>query len=122
MVNVHRRIAALGHGGDGQIVAACRAIAPGPNAAYAGAPGPGNGDLAALDFQGLRGAGQRLADGFGFTEEVIWQYLDNPGQLPVPSHSYWMPLPSIMAAGGYLISDSFRISYTQRHNLLSIHI
>ncbi len=52
--------------------------------------------------------GQRLADGFGFTEEVIWQYLDDPGPLPVPSHSYWMPFPSILAAGGYLLADSFR--------------
>ena len=52
--------------------------------------------------------GQRLAGGFGFTEEVIWQYLDNPGQLPVPSHSYWLPLPSILAAAGYMFADSFR--------------
>lgn len=52
--------------------------------------------------------GQRLADGYGFTEEVIWQYLDAPDGLPAPSHSYWMPLTSLLAAGGYLVSDTFR--------------
>lgn len=52
--------------------------------------------------------GQRLADGFGFTEEVIWQYLDDPAGLPTPSHSYWMPLPSLLAAMGYSVADNFR--------------
>ena len=52
--------------------------------------------------------GQRLAGGYGFTEEIIWQYLDDPAGLPAPSHTYWMPLPSIIAAAGYLIDDSFR--------------
>ncbi|MFZ1400660.1 MAG: hypothetical protein WAS33_27410, partial [Candidatus Promineifilaceae bacterium] len=33
--------------------------------------------------------GQRLAAGDGFTELVIWQYLDDPAGLPTPSHSYW---------------------------------
>jgi len=52
--------------------------------------------------------GQRLATGYGFTEQVIWQYLDNPDSLPVPSHTYWMPLPSMIAAAGYAIWDDFR--------------
>lgn len=52
--------------------------------------------------------GARLANGFGFTEEIIWQYLDEPTTLPTPSHSYWMPVPSLLAAGGYLITASFR--------------
>lgn len=52
--------------------------------------------------------GQRLAGGHGFTEEVIWHYLDDPAGLPAPSHTYWMPLPSLLAAAGYLLSDSFR--------------
>lgn len=51
---------------------------------------------------------QRLAEGHGFTQEVIWQYLDQPQSLPVPSFTYWMPLPAIIAALGYTISDSFR--------------
>ncbi|MEM7118074.1 MAG: glycosyltransferase family 39 protein [Chloroflexota bacterium] len=52
--------------------------------------------------------GQRLAAGYGFTEEVIWQFLDDPSGLPLPSHSYWMPLPSMLAAAGYTLVDSFR--------------
>lgn len=51
---------------------------------------------------------QRLAAGDGFTTPVIWQFLDNPTSLPAPSHTYWMPLPSLLAAGGYLFGDSFR--------------
>jgi len=51
--------------------------------------------------------GQRLAGGHGFTESVIWQFLDDPQGLPTPSHTYWMPLPSILAAAGYMLRDDF---------------
>jgi 4-amino-4-deoxy-L-arabinose transferase-like glycosyltransferase len=51
--------------------------------------------------------GQQIANGQGFTEMIVWQYLDNPEGLPTPSHTYWMPLPSILAAAGYLIIDDF---------------
>jgi hypothetical protein len=51
--------------------------------------------------------GQRLADGFGFTEMVVWQFLDAPAAPPTPSHSYWMPLPSILAAAGYRATSHF---------------
>lgn len=51
--------------------------------------------------------GQRLADGYGFSELVIWEYLDDPVSFPTPSHTYWMPLPSILAAGGYSILGNF---------------
>ncbi|MBK7894640.1 MAG: glycosyltransferase family 39 protein [Anaerolineaceae bacterium] len=51
--------------------------------------------------------GQRLAAGDGFTELVIWQYLDDPAGLPTPSHSYWMPLTSILAAAGYSLGNGF---------------
>jgi hypothetical protein len=40
---------------------------------------------------------QQLAEGRGFTEPFIWNYLDDPQALPRPSHQYWMPLPSILA-------------------------
>ncbi|GMQ78646.1 MAG: hypothetical protein BMS9Abin02_1171 [Anaerolineae bacterium] len=52
--------------------------------------------------------GQRLADGYGFTERIIWQYFDNPEGIPTPSHTYWMPFTSMLAAAGYTIQDSFR--------------
>src|SRR5512138_2593210 len=44
--------------------------------------------------------GIQLAEGHGFTEPYIWNYLDNPAGLPHPSHTYWMPLASMMSALG----------------------
>jgi len=41
---------------------------------------------------------QQLATGRGFTEPFVWNYLNDPAGLPIPSHQYWMPLPSILAA------------------------
>lgn len=52
--------------------------------------------------------GQRLAGGSGFTEPIIWQFLDEPAGLPAPSHSYWQPFASLLAALGYSLSDNFR--------------
>ncbi|MCI0578877.1 MAG: hypothetical protein L0332_09980 [Chloroflexi bacterium] len=52
--------------------------------------------------------GQRLAAGAGFTEMIIWQFLDEPAGLPTPSHTYWMPLPSLLAAAGYALGGGFR--------------
>jgi len=52
---------------------------------------------------------RRLVQGFGFSENILWNYLDDPTGLPHPSHVYWMPLPSILAALGLrLWGDSFR--------------
>jgi hypothetical protein len=42
--------------------------------------------------------GIRLANGYGFSEDILWNYLDDPQGLPHPSHGYWMPLASILAA------------------------
>lgn len=52
--------------------------------------------------------GQRLAAGEGWTETIIWQYLDEPTSVPAPSHTYWMPLTSLLTAAGYRLSDTFR--------------
>lgn len=51
---------------------------------------------------------QRLAAGHGFSELIIWQFLDQPMRLPTPSHTYWMPLTSMVAAGGAWVIDGFR--------------
>ncbi len=52
---------------------------------------------------------RRLVQGFGFSENILWNYLDDPAGLPHPSHTYWMPLPSLLAAIGlWLFGDSFR--------------
>jgi len=56
---------------------------------------PGNID-ADYYFMG----GVRLAQGHGFTENFIWNYFNDPVSLPQPSHSYWMPLASIITAIG----------------------
>ncbi len=52
--------------------------------------------------------GRRLASGHGFSENIVWQFLDEPEGLPAPSHTYWMPLASMLAGAGYLIRDDFR--------------
>jgi hypothetical protein len=39
-----------------------------------------------------------LALGRGFTEPYLWNYLAPVTTLPAPSHLYWMPLPSLVAA------------------------
>jgi hypothetical protein len=51
--------------------------------------------------------GVQLAEGHGFTEPYLWNYLDNPEGLPHPSHTYWMPLASIVSAlGMWLMGQS----------------
>lgn len=44
--------------------------------------------------------GLQLVRGEGFNEPILWNYLDNPTGLPHPSHTYWMPMASILAAVG----------------------
>lgn len=50
--------------------------------------------------------GERLAHGQGFTTPVLWSFLEVGGRLPadpmlpVASNGHWMPLTSIVAAGG----------------------
>ncbi len=45
-------------------------------------------------------AASRLAQGDGFVDDYLWNYLDAPEGLPAPSHRYWMPLTSMLAALG----------------------
>lgn len=53
-----------------------------------------------LDSDYYFAGGIQLATGKGFTEPYLWNYLDGTTSLPHPSHSYWMPLASIIAALG----------------------
>ncbi len=53
-----------------------------------------------LDSDYYFAGGVQLAEGRGFTEPYLWNYLDDPQGLPHPSHAYWMPLSSIVAALG----------------------
>jgi len=45
---------------------------------------------------------QRLAHGQGLTADFIWNFLEAPRleALPVPSHRFWMPLATVVQAGG----------------------
>ncbi|OGO32030.1 MAG: hypothetical protein A2Z16_16900 [Chloroflexi bacterium RBG_16_54_18] len=47
-----------------------------------------------------------LKEGSGFNEMIIWNYLDDPAGLPHPSNAYWMPLPSILAWIGMMMTSS----------------
>jgi len=62
-----------------------------------------------MDADYYYAGGVRLAGGNGFSEPFLWNYLDDPDGLPHPSHTYWMPLASLVAAAGIWISasDSF---------------
>jgi len=57
-----------------------------------------------LDADYYFGGGLRLATGKGFTEPYLWNYLDQPASLPHPSHTYWMPLASMISAAGMSIA------------------
>lgn len=67
-------------------------------AAFQSAPGY-------MDADYYYAGGLQLAHGHGFTEPYLWNYLDNPTGLPHASHAYWMPLASLLAAAGALISS-----------------
>jgi len=50
-----------------------------------------------------------IVRGHGLRESFLWNYLDNPTGLPHPSHLYWMPLTSIVAAAGMALwGEGFR--------------
>jgi hypothetical protein len=51
-----------------------------------------------MDAHYYFGGALQLARGQGFNEPYVWNYLDSPTGLPRPSHLYWMPLTSLVAA------------------------
>ena len=57
--------------------------------------------------------GQRLATGHGFSEMILWNYLDDPAGLPHPSHGYWMPLASLLAAAGLVFSPQSGLTFAR---------
>ncbi len=69
------------------------------------ANGPGYTD----SFYHLNAA-KSLHAGDGFADHYLWTYVDAPESLPAPSHRYWMPLTSVLAAIGMALlaaPDSF---------------
>jgi hypothetical protein len=53
-----------------------------------------------MDADYYMATGQTLAGGLGLQEPFLWNYLNEPADLPQPSHQYWMPLASFLAAFG----------------------
>jgi hypothetical protein len=52
---------------------------------------------------------REIAGGRGLREPFLWNYLDDPTGLPHPSHLYWMPLTSfVAAAGAATLGEGFR--------------
>jgi hypothetical protein len=51
--------------------------------------------------------GIQITKGNGFTEPILWNYLDDPTGLPHPSHTYWMPLASIITAVGMRMQGGY---------------
>ncbi len=57
-----------------------------------------------LDSDYYFAGGIQLVKGNGFTEPYLWNYLDGATSLPHPSHTYWMPLASIISALGMWVT------------------
>ncbi|MBI5823058.1 MAG: hypothetical protein HZB18_03455 [Chloroflexi bacterium] len=57
-----------------------------------------------LDSDYYFAGGIQLVNGNGFTEPYLWNYLDGTTTLPHPSHTYWMPLASIISALGMWVT------------------
>ncbi len=62
-----------------------------------------------MDAESYYASAVELSEGRGFQEPFVWNYLDEAATLPHPSHLYWMPLASILAAAGMTaIGGGFR--------------
>jgi hypothetical protein len=59
-----------------------------------------------MDADYYYAGGLQLVNGQGFNEPYLWNYLDDPAGLPHPSHAYWMPLASLLAAAGAALFGS----------------
>lgn len=51
-------------------------------------------------------AATRLVSGDGLTDPYLWTYIGAPETLPSPSHRYWMPLTSLVAALGMGLANA----------------
>jgi hypothetical protein len=80
-------------------------FAVGMTAAFQSTPGY-------MDADYYFAGGLRLVGGYGFSEPFVWNYLGGEAILPEPgvgslehaSHAYWMPLASLLAASGMVVS------------------
>ncbi len=51
-------------------------------------------------------AAKRLAEGHGLSDPYLWTYFNAPDRLPGPSHTYWMPLQSLIAGASMAIGGA----------------
>jgi hypothetical protein len=63
-----------------------------------------------MDADYYYGGAIQQVTGQGFWEPYIWNYLSDPAGLPQPAFTYWMPLPSIIAALGMYVGGE--VSFT----------
>ncbi|MFU8773674.1 MAG: hypothetical protein ACNA8H_14805, partial [Anaerolineales bacterium] len=59
-----------------------------------------------MDAEYYFAGGLQLVRGQGFNEPYLWNYLSDSQGLPSPSHTYWMPLASILSAFGMIFSGT----------------
>ena len=59
-----------------------------------------------MDAEYYAAIGSGIRSGTGFTQNFLWNYLDDPVGIPHPSNTYWMPLASILSA----ISFTFNLA------------
>jgi hypothetical protein len=53
-----------------------------------------------MDASYYYAVGEQIATGKGAVEPFLWNYLNNPQQIPVTAFTYWMPLVSLLSALG----------------------
>ena len=64
-----------------------------------------------MDAYYYHNVAESLSRGDGFTDYVLWNFLDNPEGLPHPAFMYWMPLTSIVIYPfALLFGFSFRVA------------
>ncbi len=51
-------------------------------------------------------SGARIVNGDGMTDSYLWTYIGAPDSLPAPSHLYWMPMASWLAAAGMMVFNA----------------
>ncbi len=61
----------------------------------------GHGDVA-----GYYHVATNLATGRGFVQDFVAEYLQDPRAIPTPSNTWWLPLPSIIAAIGMKVAGA----------------
>ncbi|OQZ00044.1 MAG: hypothetical protein B6D41_00415 [Chloroflexi bacterium UTCFX4] len=61
-----------------------------------------------MDASYTQHVGGNLAQGRGFTQDIVWNYLEEQKTIPGPSNLYWLPLPSVLAG---ISMTLFGVSY-----------